>query len=116
MLIASIDGLMDGWMDGWMDGCVYIDLNECSSNPCTNGGSCFDALNGWRCECAPGFSGERCQTDINECASNVTNQLITPLPSPSPSLHSALLLNLCFAFAFGSMCCFVLCAVWCDVM
>ncbi len=33
------------------------DVNECSSQPCANGGSCVDQVNGWTCRCAPGFAG-----------------------------------------------------------
>jgi hypothetical protein len=42
---------------------------RCASNPCQNGAlACIDGLNGYSCQCAPGFSGLRCQTDVNECA------------------------------------------------
>ena len=46
------------------------DVNECTSQPCTNGGTCTDLPNGFTCACVSGFSGWRCQTDINECSSN----------------------------------------------
>lgn len=46
------------------------EINECASNPCRNGGTCKDALNGFSCFCLAGFSGAVCQTNINECASN----------------------------------------------
>ena len=42
---------------------VFItDINECSSNPCLNGGSCTDQLNGYICKCRPGYAGAQCQT------------------------------------------------------
>ncbi|CAG2199744.1 Delta-like protein B,Fibropellin-1,Fibropellin-3,Neurogenic locus protein delta,Protein crumbs homolog 1,Sushi, nidogen and EGF-like domain-containing protein 1,Protein jagged-1,Protein eyes shut,Delta-like protein 1,Protein jagged-1a,Neurogenic locus notch homolog protein 2,Protein crumbs,Neurogenic locus notch homolog protein 4,Sushi, von Willebrand factor type A, EGF and pentraxin domain-containing protein 1,Protein crumbs homolog 2,Neurogenic locus Notch protein,Neurogenic locus notch homolog protein 1 len=47
-----------------------IVLNDCSSNPCVNGGSCNDEINGYKCTCAAGFTGTRCEIDIDECVSN----------------------------------------------
>ena len=42
---------------------VFItDINECSSNPCINGGSCTDQVNGYACSCQPGYTGRQCQT------------------------------------------------------
>ncbi len=38
--------------------------------PCANGASCIDLVNGFMCQCSPGWSGSRCFTDIDECASN----------------------------------------------
>ncbi|XP_060572733.1 fibropellin-1-like [Ruditapes philippinarum] len=46
------------------------DKDECTSNPCGFGGTCFDAINGYNCVCAPGFSGLNCEIDIDECISN----------------------------------------------
>ena len=42
---------------------VFItDINECSSNPCLNGGSCTDQVNGYICKCRPRYAGAQCQT------------------------------------------------------
>ena len=38
------------------------DINECSSNPCLNGGSCTDQVNGYACSCQSGYAGAQCQT------------------------------------------------------
>uniref|UniRef100_A0A3Q2XZ03 EGF-like domain-containing protein n=1 Tax=Hippocampus comes TaxID=109280 RepID=A0A3Q2XZ03_HIPCM len=38
-------------------------------DPCLNGGSCVDNVGGFACECRPGFQGGRCETEIDECAS-----------------------------------------------
>jgi hypothetical protein len=46
------------------------DINECSSNPCSNAGVCTDVVNGFTCRCTGGWSGLTCQVNINECASN----------------------------------------------
>lgn len=37
---------------------------------CLNNGTCVDKVGGYRCNCPPGFTGERCEGDINECLSN----------------------------------------------
>uniref|UniRef100_A0A8C9MSN9 Notch receptor 2 n=1 Tax=Serinus canaria TaxID=9135 RepID=A0A8C9MSN9_SERCA len=39
------------------------------SNPCQNGASCVDGINSFSCICLPGFHGDKCQTDTNECLS-----------------------------------------------
>ena len=42
---------------------VFItDINECSSNPCLNGGFCVDYVNRYACLCQPGYTGTRCQS------------------------------------------------------
>ncbi|XP_058015556.1 fibropellin-3-like [Ahaetulla prasina] len=46
-----------------------VDIDECESQPCENGGSCVDLVNSYRCDCLPGYSGETCSVDIDECES-----------------------------------------------
>ena len=38
------------------------DINECSPNPCQNGGACTDQINGYTCTCASGWTGDTCTT------------------------------------------------------
>ncbi|XP_067023184.1 fibrillin-1-like isoform X3 [Acropora muricata] len=46
-------------------------INECAiSKPCKNNATCFDLVNGYRCQCRSGFQGKNCDTDINECITN----------------------------------------------
>ena len=45
-----------------------LSQNECESNPCRNGGTCFDSFNGFRCECPLNFEGLTCEADVNECS------------------------------------------------
>lgn len=45
-------------------------FNRCWSNPCRNGAICHDKINGYDCECKPGYTGLNCEVDIDECASN----------------------------------------------
>ena len=46
-----------------------IDINECVSNPCENGGACNDELNAYTCTCIAGYTGPECQQGeiISEC-------------------------------------------------
>ena len=37
------------------------DINECSPNPCLNGATCVDGINGYTCNCQPGYTGVNCQ-------------------------------------------------------
>ena len=39
---------------------LFLDIDDCSDAPCANGGTCFDEVNDYSCECAPGYSGEDC--------------------------------------------------------
>ena len=41
---------------------IKSDIDECASNPCLNGGTCTDRVNGFTCSCVPGFRGTQCQT------------------------------------------------------
>ncbi|XP_061585683.1 protein crumbs homolog 2b isoform X2 [Cololabis saira] len=66
------------------------DINECELHPCDNGGRCFqrsdvqnygmllelsnssfsyDAAAGFICQCLPGFTGENCSVNVDECNS-----------------------------------------------
>jgi hypothetical protein len=46
--------------------CFFFFCTEdgCAINPCQNGGSCFNAVNGVRCDCPDGFSGEKCESKL----------------------------------------------------
>lgn len=46
-----------------------LEINECLSNPCLNGGVCEDLTGGYTCNCPIGFSGDHCEVDIDECYS-----------------------------------------------
>lgn len=36
---------------------------------CLNGGQCLDGIGRYACSCPPGFVGEHCEGDLNECLS-----------------------------------------------
>ncbi|XP_045201085.2 sushi, von Willebrand factor type A, EGF and pentraxin domain-containing protein 1-like [Mercenaria mercenaria] len=53
-----------------------ISVNHCSSTPCMNGATCVNLLGDYRCDCAQGWSGQLCETDVQppvvyECSDNV---------------------------------------------
>ncbi|XP_046746481.1 cubilin-like [Diprion similis] len=45
-----------------------LQTDECARNPCQNGGTCEDLIDGYKCRCTEGWEGSQCTTDINECA------------------------------------------------
>lgn len=40
----------------------FLDINECESNPCQNGGACEDGENSYTCTCLLGYTGHDCET------------------------------------------------------
>ena len=54
----------------------YIDINECFSNPCLNGGTCVDQVNGYVCSCQPGYIGTNCQISEYLAISMLSSQPI----------------------------------------
>ena len=41
-----------------------LDINECDSSPCENGGTCTDGINGYTCTCADGYTDTHCETGM----------------------------------------------------
>ena len=39
-----------------------VDVDECVSSPCQNGGNCTDAVNGYTCVCVEGYTSNNCET------------------------------------------------------
>ena len=37
------------------------DVDECASRPCQNGGTCYDELKKYRCECDERYTGINCE-------------------------------------------------------
>ncbi|XP_016408042.1 protein crumbs homolog 2-like [Sinocyclocheilus rhinocerous] len=62
-----------------------VDIDECADTPCENDGECFEKSKpehwdtdweftyataaGYVCQCQPGYTGENCSVNINECVS-----------------------------------------------
>ena len=38
----------------------FVDIDDCVNEPCANGGTCDDGVNGYTCNCAPGYYGPNC--------------------------------------------------------
>uniref|UniRef100_A0A3P8X825 Neurogenic locus notch homolog protein 1 n=1 Tax=Esox lucius TaxID=8010 RepID=A0A3P8X825_ESOLU len=47
-----------------------INTSICCGNPCEHGGKCMNTKGSFQCNCLSGFSGARCEHDVNECLSN----------------------------------------------
>lgn len=56
------------YTDTCMD--IKVDVDECASSPCRNGGECRDKRARFHCFCTHGFTGETCDIEINACLSN----------------------------------------------
>ena len=44
------------------DVCVFVEIDECNSNPCESGSTCNDYVNGFNCTCTEGYTGIQCET------------------------------------------------------
>ena len=40
---------------------LFLDDDECTSDPCQNGGACVDGVDSYTCACAAGYSGDHCE-------------------------------------------------------
>lgn len=40
------------------------------ANPCEHKGKCINTLGSFECQCLQGYTGPRCEIDVNECVSN----------------------------------------------
>ena len=47
-----------------------INVDECSPDPCHNGGTGQDGINGFTCACPDGYHDATCFSQVNECLSN----------------------------------------------
>lgn len=43
-----------------------VNINECASQPCANGATCQDSVNGFKCKCAPGWRLWWLMLDVDE--------------------------------------------------
>ena len=40
---------------------IPVEIDECESFPCVNGGSCLDQIDSYQCQCRDGFTGVNCE-------------------------------------------------------
>lgn len=55
----------------------------CASSPCMNGGDCIAYINSFQCNCAAGYTGNYCQSIINECTPTACQNGATCIPLPN---------------------------------
>ena len=41
---------------------IILDIDDCLSNACANGGSCVDGVNNYSCICPVGYTGDLCES------------------------------------------------------
>ncbi|XP_015810319.3 cubilin [Nothobranchius furzeri] len=69
---ASPPGYLCICNSGWQGPNCDQNINECLSNPCQNGGTCTDGINGFTCTCTSQWTGLFCQTPQQECGGQLT--------------------------------------------
>lgn len=52
------------------DSCFDVDECQAIFSLCANGGTCMNTPGSFTCNCAPGFTGTTCSTDVDECQSS----------------------------------------------
>ncbi|CAK8688751.1 unnamed protein product [Clavelina lepadiformis] len=59
------------------------DINDCASNPCENGGTCIDRIQGFECQCPPGYTGDNCNNNgVESCPPPPTTDTATIIETP----------------------------------
>ena len=74
-----------------------LDIDECASSPCANGGVCSNNVGAFSCSCALGYTGSDCETgtdDLYYLVSflNILN-LQNPIGAKTLNLESAIVKN-----------------------
>ncbi|XP_067655947.1 sushi, von Willebrand factor type A, EGF and pentraxin domain-containing protein 1-like [Haliotis asinina] len=46
--------------------CSYVHTDECQTSPCLHG-TCTDGLNTHFCDCEEGYTGDNCDSDVDDC-------------------------------------------------
>ena len=49
---------------------LLMEYQGCAASPCASSARCVDSPQGFTCQCPPGFTGQVCDVNINECQSN----------------------------------------------
>lgn len=61
---------MPAYVTGYDGDLCEKEVNECTSDPCQNGGICVDGTNKFYCECLQSYSGTLCQNIVGVCKSS----------------------------------------------
>lgn len=83
------------------------DIDECASNPCQNGGTCSDEVNGYSCACDDGYTGVHCETGRNIMT------LSTRCYTSSHNYSSILNEHVLLVFSLGAVCLCLPCIAHC---
>lgn len=88
----------------WITFYLSADIDECSSSPCLNGGTCFNGIGHFYCSCPREYSGVVCETQG-------VFQIITKIKTTIDFIQTI------FLKLFVNFICFIhhyeeICAVW----
>ena len=72
--VAAESPTSDGYVLAISMGLLDQQVTITSLNYCLNGATCVDAANSVTCLCATGYTGDRCDQDIDECATGTPCQ------------------------------------------
>jgi len=50
------------------NGSECVNIDDCTSSSCQNGGRCMDLVEDYTCLCVPGFTGKNCSINIDDCS------------------------------------------------
>lgn len=60
---VALMGCAESWVHVQLEvSSLVLDINDCSQNPCHNGGSCRDLVNDFYCDCKNGWKGKTCHS------------------------------------------------------
>ncbi|XP_073498966.1 protein crumbs homolog 1 isoform X1 [Phyllobates terribilis] len=77
-----------------------IDIDECASNPCLNGGICQNLPNHFHCICDMNYAGEICEIDLSDF---LPPGVFTAVASAVLALFFAVCAGLCIFIAIAGM-------------
>lgn len=84
-----------------------VEVDECSSNPCRNGGTCVDEENGFHCLCPAGFHEPYCYSHVDVCSNSPCvhgNCREDPNGYHPAYIYMTYLCILLLSFFFGTAC------------
>ncbi|KIH43878.1 EGF-like domain protein, partial [Ancylostoma duodenale] len=56
--------------EGWTGENCEVNIDDCASQPCQNGGTCTDEVAGFSCSCPAGYRGVHCQHLVDHCSTS----------------------------------------------
>jgi hypothetical protein len=73
---------------------AVLSATVCEPDSCLNDGICSSSIqSGIECLCLPGFSGPRCETEVNDCANVTCPAHSRCVDTPGPDTHECLCLD-----------------------